>query len=231
MTSIIKADAMEAASGTNTALSLKGKGSGVVTIGDGNLQFPDADGTNGHFIKTDGSGVLSFAEAGGGGWELVSHQTASTSASISYTSMVTGYDYLLECVGFIPDTDNKIFEVELGIAGPTYRTTGYLSFSNTLAGGTGIDTQGTTDVIASPGGQGSAADETGVYVIHLFNPAAATDTHYKGTIGYHSSSTFSVGGNFNGHYPTAEAHTSIKAAYVSNNIASGEFFLYRRANT
>ena len=66
MTSTIKADAIEAATGTNTALSLKGKGSGVVTIGDGNLQFPDADGTGGHFIKTDGSGVLSFAAAGGG---------------------------------------------------------------------------------------------------------------------------------------------------------------------
>ena len=67
MTSTIKADIVEAATGTNTALSLKGKGSGVVMIGDGNLQFPDADGTAGHFIKTDGSGVLSFAEAGGGG--------------------------------------------------------------------------------------------------------------------------------------------------------------------
>ena len=66
MTSTIKADIVEAATGTNTALSLKGKGSGVVMIGDGNLQFPDADGTAGHFIKTDGSGVLSFAEAGGG---------------------------------------------------------------------------------------------------------------------------------------------------------------------
>ena len=77
MTSTIKADVIEAATGTNTALSLKGKGSGVVTIGDGNLQFPDVDGTNGHFIKTNGSGVLSFAEAGGGGLQSVQVFTAS----------------------------------------------------------------------------------------------------------------------------------------------------------
>ena len=58
--SIIETDLVQAATGTNTALKLKGKGSGVVKIGDGELSFPDADGSSGEVIKTDGSGALSF---------------------------------------------------------------------------------------------------------------------------------------------------------------------------
>jgi hypothetical protein len=62
----LKVDGIIASTGTNTALTLQGKGSGKVDIGDGALSFPDADGSDGEFIKTDGSGALSFAAAGGG---------------------------------------------------------------------------------------------------------------------------------------------------------------------
>jgi hypothetical protein len=62
----LKVDGIIASTGTNTALTLQGKGSGKVAIGDGALLFPDADGSDGQFIKTDGSAALSFAAAGGG---------------------------------------------------------------------------------------------------------------------------------------------------------------------
>jgi len=62
----LKVDGVIASTGTNTNLTLQGRGSGKVAIGDGALLFPDADGSDGEFIKTDGSGALSFAEAGGG---------------------------------------------------------------------------------------------------------------------------------------------------------------------
>jgi len=65
--STLETDLVQAATGTNTALKLKGKGSGVVKIGDGELSFPDADGSSDQIIKTDGSGALSFADAAGGG--------------------------------------------------------------------------------------------------------------------------------------------------------------------
>jgi hypothetical protein len=58
--STIETDLVQAATGTNTALKLKGKGSGVVKIGDGELSFPDADGSANQHLKTDGSGSLSF---------------------------------------------------------------------------------------------------------------------------------------------------------------------------
>jgi len=78
----LKVDGIIASTGTNTALTLQGKGSGKVDIGDGALSFPDADGSDGEFIKTDGSGALSFA---GGGKILQVVQTILT-ATFSTTS-------------------------------------------------------------------------------------------------------------------------------------------------
>ena len=60
--STIETDLVQAATGTNTALKLKGKGSGVVKIGDGELSFPDADGSASQVLQTDGSGTLSFSD-------------------------------------------------------------------------------------------------------------------------------------------------------------------------
>ena len=55
----ISADTVTAKT-TNTNLTLIGNGTGKVAIGDGSLLMPDADGSAGQFIKTDGSGTLSF---------------------------------------------------------------------------------------------------------------------------------------------------------------------------
>ena len=62
--STIKADAITASTGTNTNIAITGKGSGKVAIGDGTLLFPDADGSAGTAIVTNGSGTLSFAATG-----------------------------------------------------------------------------------------------------------------------------------------------------------------------
>lgn len=46
---------------TNIDLSIRGKGTGKVSLGNANLKFPNADGSVGQFMITDGSGNLSFA--------------------------------------------------------------------------------------------------------------------------------------------------------------------------
>ena len=42
-------------------------GSGGFQIANGNITFPSTDGSAGHFLKTDGNGVLSFAAASASG--------------------------------------------------------------------------------------------------------------------------------------------------------------------
>ena len=57
--STIKANAVTGAT-TNSDLTLTGDGTGVVKLGDGNLKFPDADGSANQIIESDGAGQLSF---------------------------------------------------------------------------------------------------------------------------------------------------------------------------
>jgi hypothetical protein len=80
----LKVDGIIASTGTNTALTIQGKGSGTVDIGDGALSFPDADGSANEFIKTNGSGVLSFA---GGGKILQYVQTQVTANATTSTTI------------------------------------------------------------------------------------------------------------------------------------------------
>ena len=61
--STIKADAIEAATGTNTDLVLTGKGTGAVVL-EG-LSYPTADGSNGQVLVTDGAGTISFGTVAG----------------------------------------------------------------------------------------------------------------------------------------------------------------------
>jgi hypothetical protein len=60
---------------TNIDFKLTPKGTGKLVL-DG-LNFPTADGSADQVLKTDGSGTLSFADAGGGGYESVQVFTTS----------------------------------------------------------------------------------------------------------------------------------------------------------
>jgi|TARA_R110002110_G_scaffold213605_2_gene426941 hypothetical protein len=80
--STIESDAVTAATGTNTALSLRGKGTGKVALGDAALLVPDADGAAGQILTTNGSLALTFAATpGSSGNVLTSNGSAWTSAA------------------------------------------------------------------------------------------------------------------------------------------------------
>ena len=86
--STIKADAITASTGTNTNIAITGKGSGKVKLGDGNLLFPDADGSAGTAIVTNGSGTLSFAATG----KVVQVVNTKTGAVASTTTTLPNDD-------------------------------------------------------------------------------------------------------------------------------------------
>lgn len=90
--STIESDALIAATGTNTALSLRGKGTGKVSLGDANLLVPDADGAAGQIVTTDGSANLVFAATpGSSGNLLTSNGSAWTSAAAASGGKVVSF--------------------------------------------------------------------------------------------------------------------------------------------
>ncbi len=95
MTSIIKADAIEAASGTNTSLELRGKGSGVVNLEAGSklggtaltstFNAYVAPGTSGNVLTSNGSAWTSAA-AGGGLLQTIKVAVPATSGTTTIPS-------------------------------------------------------------------------------------------------------------------------------------------------
>ena len=51
---------LDGAGETNVGITIKGKGSGTVKIGDADLVYPDSDGSSGDVLQTDGAGTLSL---------------------------------------------------------------------------------------------------------------------------------------------------------------------------
>lgn len=230
--STIKANTVQPTT-TNSDLTLNPDGTGDVVI-DG-LTWPSADGSPSQYLQTDGAGALSFATVTAPALEFVSSVTASASATVAFTNMVSGYDYEYVCHQVLPATDAQVFKAEVGIAGPTYRTSNYENAGAYISqGGTSVGHGNTTFLpLSAAFGVGSASGE-GVHrlEVKLSDPAASgtlTSYNWNGSIDDGSPDQNSVLGG--GVYLTAEAHTSIKFYFASGNVASGTIYQFRRANS
>jgi hypothetical protein len=172
--------------------------------------------------------------AGGGGWEYVSTVTASSSSTLDFTNMTTGYDWQYEMQNIMPGTNQVYIRGYLGVAGPTYRTSSYADLGCTVwSSSTSSATASTSHIQFGYAQTGSASGKGVPYMIlTLFDPAnSGTKTVYdkKGNWRYYHDSSYSneMGG---GDYTSAEAHTCVRFYPDSGNFASGLIKQYRRPN-
>ena len=194
------------------------------------LTYPQSV-VDGGFLKTDSSGNLSFS-TDTSGFEFVSSATASSSATIAFTNMVDGYDYEYVLEHVLPATDGVYMKIELGVSGPTYRTSSYLSGGHAIQQATSLGGN-LTDHIHGPYTSETFGNGSGEGLqfaqLYLASPAvAANQTCYRFVGEFMDESVrqcfFSGGGRYN----SAEAHVAVKFSMNSGNIASGRFFQYRR---
>jgi|MDSZ01.1.fsa_nt_gb hypothetical protein len=102
---------------TNIDLKLTPKGSGKLVL-DG-LSFPNADGSADQFLKTNGSGTLSFASASGGTDWQSSVKTANFTASAGE--------------GYFVNTDGGAFEIDLPTSPSVGDTIEFVDFTRNFA--------------------------------------------------------------------------------------------------
>ena len=136
----LKVDGIIASTGTNTNLTLQGKGTGKVDIGDGALSFPDADGSAGSVIKTDGSGALSFIPAGGliPLAQIDSTSQASADFDDIFTTTYDQYKFIGYNIG--PETNDTDLYVRVSSdSGSTWQSGS--TYSNACHGMTGNGTR------------------------------------------------------------------------------------------
>lgn len=169
-----------------------------------------------------------------GGFSYVSSVTASTSATLAFTNMASGYDYMYKFYLILPVTDNVLMKAELGVAGPTYRTSNYDTMWGTERSSAYQESGVLTSAITVAGYQGNVADpEEGIttYTMTLYSPADSGEmTTLYGNGYHHNYQSYTYISQIAGYYSVAEAHTSIKWYYSSGNIASGVIKQYRRPN-
>ena len=217
--------ALPAANLTGTTAIANG-GTGVTAVG-----------TSGNVLTSTGSAWASTALPASGGWVFVSQVASGGSppTTMSFTNMVAGYDYLYVTGPMLPSSDAIDFWYYLGVAGPTYRTSGYLNGSgNVGSGGTSVGTANTTEMMINDGNGpavGSATDE-GIQFMEtiLLNPAGTTDTHVHTVCSYRDNTGAYNQCNTGGLLNLAEAHTSIKFNFTAGTM-TGTILQYRRSRT
>lgn len=93
------------------------------------LTFPNNDGNADQVLTTDGSGVLSFADAGGGTHVLLSTTTVSSGVtSIDFTGLDNTYQsYMVELNGLIVASDNVDLRMRWIQGGSTVTTSNHRS--------------------------------------------------------------------------------------------------------
>lgn len=182
---------------TNIDLSLKGKGTGNVKFGTANIKLPNADGTNGQVLVTDGSGNLSFTTVSSATansilpTSVISLNGAGTSQSLATnTTMLVGLVNIPQNI-----TVNKVtFKIE------AYTSSGTLKIVLYTYNGSSIVLNATSATISS----------TGFKTITLGSPVSiASGQYYLGVVG--------VSGNFT--IPTFTVDAGLDQ--FTNAVASG----------
>lgn len=195
-----------------------------------------AAGTSGQYLQTQGAGANpQWASVTASGWEFVSSQTASSSATIDFTGFTSGYDYEVTMYDVLPASDAQSFLVRFGTgAGPTYSSGSiYQSNGVYVTGGTvsAINWLTGTSFDPSVGAGNVGPTEEGYHRAFIPNPAQATAYHgIEITGAFEGPANDSRAYMLTGQWQDATAVTAVRFFYASGNIATGEFTLFRRAN-
>ena len=180
---------------TNIDLKLTPKGTGKLNL-DG-IKFPNADGSAGQFLQTDGSGVLSFASAGATAGQVIQVVSATKTDNTTFaTATGTLSDVSGLSVSITPSSaSNKIlviFNVHLGTGSTTSNPYVVLDRggSNILIG----DATGSRTRATATAGFMASSEYTlsSVSQNYLDSPNTTSAITYKIRVGGFNSRTFSV---------------------------------------
>ena len=178
---------------------------------------------------------------GGGSLVLISTSTASSSATIDFTSGIdsTYKEYIFKFINIHPATDNVYFQMNFSAdSGSNYNVTKTTTSFNayhaedgsggTLGYATGNDlAQGTGVKYLTGSGLGNGNDESVSGSMHLFDPSSTTFVkHFFSNISYYYL-TNEIGNTYTAGYGnTTSAIDAIQFTMSSGNIDAGTIKMY-----
>lgn len=171
---------------------------------------------------------------------FISSQTASSSASISFTTGIdsTYKEYQFYFINIHPATDSAEFQFQCSTnGGSTYATTAtttyFVSYHNEADTDTGLvyDTGG--DLAQSTSFQnisydtGNGNDESSSGVLKLFNPSSTTYVkHFISECQWYNAGDYCNLGYSAGYFNTTSAINAIQFKYTSGNIDDGTILMF-----
>jgi hypothetical protein len=186
------------------------------------------------------SAVTSMASLSTGSMTLISEQTASSSASVSFT---TGIDstypiYKFEIINMNPATTNAIFEFQGNASGgsgfnETITSTSFRAYHRENDSDSSLqyvindDQAQGTDYQHLANGVGNGSDESLCLELFLFNPSSTTFVkHFMARCIFYEDSNMPVDHYTAGYFNTTSAIDEIAFRMHTGNIDSGTFKLY-----
>ena len=179
------------------------------------------------------------ASISGGGMTLISEQTASSSATIDFTSGIDStYDsYVFKFINIHPQTDNVGFSVNFRDGGTAYdatkTTTNFYAFHDEADSNTGLDYRGDQDLAQGTGflnlgiPLGADADQNFAGELTLFNPSNTTFVKHFISNSNITGSSNDVHSNYiAGYCNVTTAIDGVQFKMSSGNIDSGKIKLY-----
>lgn len=198
--------------------------------------------TSDHTLVTvNSSGTVSSVGGGGGGagsLVFLEAHTASTSATLDFTSFISGTydDYLFEIVNLLPATNGVSLYMRMGTGGgPTYDSAGnYASTdyrwvpggaaqSGASSGATQIvlTNYSATDTVSSTANNGGVNS-----VVRLGDPGSAVYKNVTAQSSFVNTGSVIEGAVIHGMYLSTTAVTAVRFLFSSGNIASGVIRCY-----
>jgi hypothetical protein len=175
-----------------------------------------------------------------GNMVLISSQTASNSASISFTTGIdsTYKEYQFYFIDINPASDAVDFSFNLSTdSGANYNvtktTTWFLArhdegdTDTALTYETGLDLAQSTSYQRFNYSSGNGADESQAGTFILFNPASTTYVkHFMSNTNQYHSANYSMNSYMAGYGNTTSAINAVDFKFSSGNIADGTILLY-----
>jgi hypothetical protein len=211
-----------------------------VAISKANFNSFNVTPTASKFITFNSSNNGLAADDVGGALQLISTQTASSSASLSFTSGIdsTYKEYIFKFINIHPANDDPNLQMNFSIDGGsnynvTKTTTVFLAYNDEADSSTSLEYLTSIDLAQSTAAQkiagetGNANDECMSGTLHLFDPSNTTFVkHFIARTNSYDGSNLSVELHTGGYGNTTSAINAVQFSFSSGNIDSGVIKMY-----
>jgi hypothetical protein len=175
-----------------------------------------------------------------GNMVLISSQTASASASISFTSGInsTYKEYQFYFIDIHPSVDGAIFQFQGSTNGGsnygvTLTTTAFLGYNNESGADSAISYYPSKDLAQSTSFQplcssiGNDNDQSGCGTLNLFNPSSTTYVkHFIANTSTYTVADYNENQFYAGYFNTTSAINAVQFKMDSGNIDTGTILMY-----